>query len=199
VLLSELRIESLVLVGHSLGGAIATKVAPELDRSLRALVIVDSGPDSDSQTSEFLQYELRDSHRTYARLEEYTEFLKVRRHLANPTTLERLAVASLILGRDGYKPRYDVAALGVLTSKDDDDWWLPSLQGIPSPVLVVRGMYSACLSKRTAVRMCAAAPNGEFKTVPFAGHAVMTDNMEAFAQVVIPFIARACSQRVTTA
>jgi pimeloyl-ACP methyl ester carboxylesterase len=191
-LLDELQ-DELILVGHSLGGDVATKIAPELGRRLRALVLVDSGPDSNHETATYLQDQLRESHRLYERVEEYTQWLRDRRFLTTPAVLERLAAASLILGSDGYRLRYDVAVIDMITAEDDDSWWLPNLRQTSAPVLVVRGMASASLSRRTAERMRAATPKGELAIVPAAGHAVMNDNIEGFAGAVIPFIARTCS------
>lgn len=192
-LLGELESEDLILVGHSLGGDVAAMIAPHLGKRLRALVIVDSGPDGDDETAQHLQNELREGHRVYRRVEEYTEWLKSRRCLTPPAVLERLAAASLIATLDGYRPRYDVSVVDMINSEEDESWWFPSLSQVIAPLLIVRGMASAGLSKRTAEAMRSAAPKGEFVTVPSAGHAVMNDNVEGFAQAVIPFIARVCS------
>lgn len=192
-LLEELHSEDVILVGHSLGGDIAAKLAPQLGQRLRALVIVDSGPDGNDETARYLQNELREGHRLYGRVEEYTEWLRNRRYLTPPAVLERLAAASLIATLDGYRPRYDVGVLDMITSGEDQSWWFLTLEQVIAPLLIVRGMASAGLSKRTAEAMRAAALKGELVTVPSAGHAVMNDNIEGFAQAVIPFIARVCS------
>jgi pimeloyl-ACP methyl ester carboxylesterase len=192
-ILDQLQSRKIILIGHSLGGKIATSVAPRLGSRIRAVVIVDSGPESDDEVASFLQRELRESYRMYNDIQEYTEWLKSRRHLAASAVLEHLAAASLARAEDGYLPRYDPAVLDLITSTTTESWWLGQLRDIRSPVLIVRGAFSACLSKRAAERMCAAAPKGELRTVPLAGHAVMTDNVQSFAQSVIPFIGRACS------
>lgn len=198
-LLDELQSDDLILVGHSLGGDIAAMIAPHLGQRLRALVIVDTGPDGNDETAQYLQNDLREGHRLYSRVEEYTEWLKSRRYLTPPAVLERLAAASLVATLDGYRPRYDVGVVDMINSDEDESWWFPSLAQVMAPLLIVRGMASAGLSKRTAEAMRAAAPKGEFVTVPSAGHAVMNDNVEGFAQAVIPFIARVCSSGATRA
>jgi pimeloyl-ACP methyl ester carboxylesterase len=195
-LLDELQIENLVLVGHSLGADVATKIAPELENSLRALVIVDSGPGSDDRIAEYLQDQLREGHRPYGQVEEYAQWLKDRRFLAEPAVLDRLAAASVVLGDDDhYRLRYDVGVIEMISAHNEDSWWFPCLHRIVAPLLVVRGMASASLSNHTAEWMCAAAPSGELAIVAAAGHAVMNDNLEGFAQAVVPFIARVCPPR----
>jgi pimeloyl-ACP methyl ester carboxylesterase len=86
---------------------------------------------------------------------------------------------------------YDVAVTDMVVADHDDSWWLPSLRQTAAPVLIVRGLASASLSKRTAEELCAATRNGRLAIVPRAGHAVMNDNGEGFAQAVIPFVVRA--------
>jgi pimeloyl-ACP methyl ester carboxylesterase len=193
-LIEALDVKDLVLVGHSLGADVAVKIAPKLGGRLRGLVVVDSGPDGDNEIASYLQEQLRESHRPYDAPEDYTAWLKDRRYLTPPAVLERLAAASLIRGSDGrFRLRHDVAVLDLITSDEDLSWWLPNLGRAEAPVLVVRGMASASLSRREAERICAAATRGELATVSAAGHAVMNDNREGFAQAVIPFIARACA------
>lgn len=200
MLVKDRGLNDLVLVGHSLGGDVAVKVAPRLGGRLRGLVIVDSGPGGDDETAKYLQDQLRESHRAYAGVEEYAQWLKDRRFLAQPAVLDRLAAASLALGADGlYRPRYDVEVLNLITSDNDDSWWLPHVSSVLAPVLVVRGMASASLSKQKAEQVRAAARAGQLVTVPAAGHAVMNDNIDGFAQAVLPFIHRIVSTKSASA
>lgn len=197
--IDELQSEDLVLVGHSLGGDVATRIAPKLGARLRALVIVDSGPNGDDEMARYLQNELREGHRVYGKVEEYTNWLKSRRYLTPGAVLERLAAASLIATLDGYRPRCDVGVLDMITSDKDQSWWFPTLGQVNAPLLIVRGMASAGLPKGVAEAMRAEAPKGELVTIPCAGHAVMNDNVEGFAEAVIPFIARLCSSETVGA
>lgn len=194
IILDRLSITRLVLIGHSMGADIAAKIAPKLGARLCALVLVDSGPGNDGETGIYLREQLRQGHKAYHRPEDYALWLRDRCPLARSTALERLARESLISSTDGrYGLRYDVAALNMITAQNDDSWWFPSLRSTSAPVLVVRGEASATFSRRTAEQLRAAAPRGELAIIPAAGHAVMNDNIEGFAQAVIPFIARVCS------
>jgi pimeloyl-ACP methyl ester carboxylesterase len=195
--IGELPETELILIGHSLGGSVAAKIAPDLGQRLRALVLVDAGPDMNRETAEFLQNDLRLAHRPYESIAEYCRWLQDRRVLTSTAICERLATESLTLGLDGrYRLRYDISVLAMLTAEEDQTWWMPKLRRTLAPVLFVRGMASAALSKQTAERMCAVAANGRLVTVPAAGHAVMSDNPDGFIQAVMPFVASALlSQR----
>jgi len=194
-LIEHLRLDEIVLVGHSMGAEIAVNIAPELGKRLRALVIVDAGPENNASTSEYLQRQLRQAHRSYARVDEYAKWLASQRQLADPALLGRLAAESLALCGDGrYRPKCDPAVLDIITAESDDSWWLPALRRTMAPVLVVRGQGSAALSRRTAALMRTAAREGEFMEIACAGHAVMTDNVAGFSRAVVPFINRALSR-----
>lgn len=194
-LLEKLQLQDIVLIGHSLGGEIATYIAPELGTRLRALVVVDAGPGSDEETAAYLQQQLRDAHRPYASIAEYADWLADRRHLIDASTASRIATDTLRLSPDGrYWPKWDPAVLDIITAKNDDEWWLPALARTMAPVLVVRGVASAALSRKTATTMRAAARAGDFVEIPRSGHAVMTDNADGFLRAVIPFVVAALAR-----
>jgi pimeloyl-ACP methyl ester carboxylesterase len=64
-----------------------------------------------------------------------------------------------------------------------------ALEKIPCPTLVVRGAASDVLSADTADRMVdEVLAQGRLVVVPQAGHSVMTDNPEGFAEAVTAFV-----------
>ena len=64
-----------------------------------------------------------------------------------------------------------------------------ALARVPCPTLVVRGAASDILSPDTADKMAEEVlPKGRLAIVARAGHSVMTDNPEGFAEAVCGFV-----------
>ena len=59
---------------------------------------------------------------------------------------------------------------------------------IQCPTLIVRGGESDILSPQAAQRLQAAIPNSRLSVVAGAGHSVMGDNPDGFAQAVQEFL-----------
>lgn len=190
-LVRGLEAKDVLLLGHSLGATVAARIAPEVADKLRALVLVDGGPGRNEETARALYEQLRESHRPYRRVQDYANWLKARRPFAPAAVLDRLAAKSLLRAEDGsFRLRFDVRVTDVMISGEDDSWWLPTLARLDAPVLVVRGVASACLTSRAAWQLRATAKRGELAVIPRAGHAVMNDNGEDFARAVLPFVER---------
>jgi len=198
---AALGIERLVLVGHSLGGRIATLFAGRHPERMAGLVLVDIGPDLDARGVTRIRLEAETSpDPVFGSVEEYARLLSLHYPAAQPQALLRMA-------RHGVRPRED----GRLVLKMDP--WLRSsrmggppedaaaheaemtraqweaLRRIPCPTLVVRGAASDVFSPETADRMVdETLANGRLALVARAGHSVMTDNPDGFRDAVTAFV-----------
>jgi pimeloyl-ACP methyl ester carboxylesterase len=185
-----LRLENIILIGHSMGGELAIRLAALCPQLLIGLVVIDYGPELDSAAIEHIRREFIADHQNYATPSEYAELLKKRRPLPNPAVLERLANNSLRQGSaGGYELKSD-PAMGISQTSDASE--LPELwsvlQRISSPTLIIRGIASSVLQLAVAKRMKLVLRSGQLVSVNKAGHAVMIDNPEAFSAAAMPFI-----------
>jgi pimeloyl-ACP methyl ester carboxylesterase len=199
---SELGVERLVLVGHSLGGRIATLFAGRHPERMAGLVIVDVGPEVDARGKLRIRMDV-ESRPTpvYASAAEYARDLSLAYPAARPDALARMAEHGLRRRADGlYELKMDPALRGAMSSSEtpaeaeareremESALW-DALRKIPCPTLVVRGAASDILSPDVADRMVEdVLPKGRLAVVARAGHSVMTDNPDGFREAVCEFV-----------
>jgi pimeloyl-ACP methyl ester carboxylesterase len=199
---AALGISRLVIVGHSLGGRIATLFAGRHPQRMAGLVLVDIGPEVDARGRMRIRQDVEANVApVFASVEEYARALSLAYPAARADTLEHMARHGLRRRADGrFELKMDPAlrgGLGAPESSADADareqettaaLW-DALARIPCPTLVVRGAASDILSPEVADRMVEdVLPNGRLAVVGRAGHSVMTDNPEGFAEAVGEFM-----------
>jgi pimeloyl-ACP methyl ester carboxylesterase len=199
--LDALAIPRCVMLGHSMGGRVAMRFALRHPERLAGLVIVDSGPDLDPRG--VLRIRLDAEARpdpSFASVDEYARLLSGAYPLARPELVARLAQHGLRARSDGrLVPKTDPGIVARWRALDPDEavrrsgeetalLW-EALRGTACPALVIRGAASDVLSPETAERMAEEAlPRGSLAVVPRAGHSVMIDNPEGFAEAVTRFV-----------
>lgn len=187
------RWRGIALIGHSLGGEIAMRVSYEHPDRVLGLVVADFGPDLDPTGTEQIYSEFLTSNRLYKSTEDYASWLGERRPLADRALLRSVAEGALRAQVGGsYRLRADPAIANrnrARTSERSPTVWA-LLKEMKWPTLIVRGIGSAILRQDVATRMTGILPNGELRSVPAAGHGVMIDNPEGFANAVCPFLLR---------
>lgn len=191
--IDNLGLNSLVLVGHSMGGDIAIQVAIHSVARILGLVLVDFGPSLNPVGARHVAAEFRNTSRMIYRCpSEYVSWLETTRPLVRSDVLQSLASCALRRLVDGsFALKADPAM-----APENDELGSPSreaalwagLSNMPWPVLVVRGEGSAVLPRGVAERMTEVLPYGHRQSVPVAGHAVMIDNPDGFAKTVRPFL-----------
>src|SRR5262245_21471607 len=198
-----LGIERVVLVGHSLGGRVATLVGGRHPERLAGLVLVDIGPELDARgVLRIREDALAHAAPRFASVEEYARVLSLAYPAARPDTLLRMARHGLVQGADGgYRLKMDPALRASArdpgeTSEQAADrerrvgeaMWA-ALGRIACPALVVRGAASDVLAQDVAERMVdEVLPDARLAVVPQAGHSVMTDNPDGFRDAVTGFV-----------
>ncbi|NTJ35836.1 alpha/beta hydrolase [Agrobacterium rhizogenes] len=188
-LIANFDYRQLLLVGHSLGGRIASEIASCNVLRLSALAIVDYGPDCNLEARAMILKKFADQNRIYSCIDEYRTELQAYRPFANPALLDKLAIEALRLREDGkYALKRDPALSNPANTRqiDSEGEWAV-LSKIKCPVVVVRGAGSAMLSPVVAAQI-ASRPQRSVITIDRAGHDVMIDNPELFAEAMKQFI-----------
>lgn len=198
----ELGIDRLVLVGHSLGGRIATLFAGRHFERLAGLVLIDIGPEVDPRGSTRIRQETESSvDPSFANPAEYARLLSLHYPAARPHAIERMAQHGLRRRDDGrYALKMDPALRGAMSGAEDQEemerrerettaaQW-EALARVACPTLVVRGAASDILSADIADRMVdEVLQRGRLAVIAKAGHSVMTDNPEGFREAVTSFV-----------
>jgi len=202
---AALGIERLVLVGHSLGGRIATLFAGRHPDRMAGLVIVDSAPELDVRGTVRIRVDLQKSGSGDLSFESEAAYRDVLAHnypAVSREILARMAHHALRRRADGrYEPKLDPAwfkgrsdatadpqAMRQREERLTRDMW-DALAKVPCPTLVVRGAASDVLSADVADRMVEdVLPHGQLSVIPRAGHSVMVDNPEAFRAALSGFV-----------
>jgi len=190
-----------VLVGHSMGGRLAMRVAGKYPERLAGLVIVDAGPELDERGVSRIRLDaVSNRPPSFVSASEYEVFLSVAYPLARPELLARMARYGLRPAPEGrLEPKTDPAFFGSWAHESSEDaarragnesvvLWA-ALARTPCPTLVVRGAASDVLSPEVAERMAEQVlPQGSLVVVPRAGHSVMLDNPDGFREAVTSFV-----------
>jgi pimeloyl-ACP methyl ester carboxylesterase len=179
-----------VLVGHSLGGEIALRIAAACAGRVIGCVLVDFGPDTNREGGTRIIADFNDSARVWHSLFQYELWLRERRPLMHPSMVATVAFGALRRRPDGtFQLKCDPAIGRQKLRECHDNFVLwEMLKSFPFPVLVIRGVGSSVLSRAVAKRMEKILLNPHLRMIPNAGHAVMTDNPEAFADALHPFL-----------
>ncbi len=198
---AALGLERLVLVGHSLGGRIATLFAGSHAEQMAGLVIVDAGPELDPRGVLRIRLDAQsDRNASFDSEADYARALSLAYPAARPHALQRMARHGLRRGEDGrLVPKLDPAlrrAAGTAESPEEAAQrerettvalW-QALAAVKCPTLLVRGAASDVLSPETADRMVdEVLADGRLAVIPQSGHSVMTDNPDGFRDAVTAF------------
>jgi pimeloyl-ACP methyl ester carboxylesterase len=185
-----LGLKKLVVIGHSLGAEIAIRLTAQHPELVVGLIIVDFGPEVDRLSTAHIRKKFVSESRVYAGYREYADHLGAERPLISPEIRWAIARSALRPGTEGgYRLKRD-PAMGMTQPGNADllpPLW-PMLGKIRCPVLVIRGIASSVLPAAVADRMAEVLHDGCLVSIKLAGHAVMSDNPEAFADAALSFI-----------
>ncbi len=187
-LIRHLRLDDVILVGHSAGGRYAWSYAVERPDKVRALVVADIDPDAHNpQTArDFVAFDAEPA--VWQTLDAVVERLDAKQKY---TPIDTLRTTARILTKpnprgDGLVWKSDIR---VITEYERPDVW-ESWGRISCPVLLVRGRQSALLTHETAVRMREALPEARVRLAELegGGHWFYQDFPGAFEATVRWFL-----------
>ncbi len=183
-LLAWLGREDAILIGHSLGAAVALDHATRFPRT-RALVLVDLARGGHPATGRRarLALSLRRSYRTREEAIERFRFLPESSHASEAlrAAIGAHSVREEADGRYGYK--FDPAWFA-LPSRPR-----PDLGRLRLPTLLVRGSESTLLTAEAARDFLAEVPSARLVEIPEAGHHVLVDQPERLLAAIESFLA----------
>jgi pimeloyl-ACP methyl ester carboxylesterase len=186
--IEALRLEDVVVAGHSMGGHNAMAFAAWQPDRLARLVIVDARPHVNYERLRALQRRAPRPQTEFPTLA--AALARFRLRPAETTapaavlrTIARHGLVRLPSGRWRY--RFDPAC--ERTRMPVDCW--PLLPRITSPTLVVRGEYSTILERDVARRMAKTMPSATLEEIPGAHHHVTFDAPRALADCLLAWLA----------
>ena len=188
-----LKLESFILVGHSMGGRNSMAFAGSHAKMLQKLVIVDIGPTVDPRGGERITRELQQVSEEFESFEAVVDYMGQQNRFASDRVLRRrLQYATRTLANGKVCWRYDLATIRDQrvngTGAPAADLW-PLLPNITCPTLIVRGKESDLLPANVAAKMIGTLPNGSVVEVERAGHMVFEDNPEGFISAIKGWLA----------
>ncbi|MBI2166309.1 MAG: alpha/beta hydrolase [Chloroflexi bacterium] len=169
--------DKFILTGLSMGGRNAYTYAANHAAKVRALVIVDVGPEVNAPGTGRIRQFVQDSQEA-----EFDEWVK-RTLQFDPFRTEEQVRGSLLhnlrkLPNGKWGPKYDTrfrgSGRGEAGSDTAEGWKLVSR--IKTPTLIIRGGNSDVFFEAHAVKLQQAIPGSKWVTVPKAGHHVQGDN-----------------------
>ena len=182
------------LIGHSLGGRTAMLYAHLHPERVKRLVLVDIGPSLPDrpEVKDFSRMTETPPPKDFASHEEATEYLAAILHRAPREMIEesvRYGMRETEGGRFTWK--YDPALGGPplpRAGKPEWDLWEVAAS-IRCPTLLLYGEHSQVVTDEIAERMVREMPDCRAERIPEAGHALFTEQPEAFARSVGKFLA----------
>lgn len=186
-----LGFDRVILIGHSLGGKVAARVAALCRERVAGLIIVDTEPDADPVAKAHVGNALQASLQQYDSVAQYAEQLVATRPLAPVALLTELARDALRPIKNGkFELRADPRLVTSYPFEESGAEVWDSLARVNCPSLIVRGAYSGILSSSSAQRIVSHMRDATLAIVAAAGHSVMIDNAEGFQAAIEAFLGK---------
>ncbi|HSW72535.1 MAG TPA: alpha/beta hydrolase [Chlamydiales bacterium] len=178
-LIEALGLTTPILLGHSMGGLMASVVASQNPDLLRGLVLVDPPFLTPKQQHEVYESDVKDQHRQILNrsMEDYLVELRIRQRNRSPELIELFAQARF---------QTSIHAFEILTPPYPDYRQLISSLSIPS--LLVIGGVNGIVSSTMAAELVGINPSLKFIQIEEAGHAIPFDQPERFSAAIKAFL-----------
>jgi pimeloyl-ACP methyl ester carboxylesterase len=192
--LDACAVDRAVVVGHSLGGNVATLFAADQPDRVSALVLVDTGPSLSGAAWDAAAGDAALAMGCFPDVESYRRVLNLAYPFGRPEALERLARTGLVRRVDGrFEPKMDPLLVELTGTEsqwaDNESALWAALGKLQCPTLVVRGERSAMLSPEIVREMVDnVLDRGCHVSVRDAGHAVAVDNPGGLVEAITGFL-----------
>ena len=188
--IDALGLERPILMGHSMGGRNSLLLTKQDPARLRALIVVDIGPEISDEGRQAIAGFVR-TNQEFDDLEHFVANVRKYDPYRSREHIERTVKYNMLQRVDGkFVSKCDSTPrrLGLLTGGARDNVSLEEARAFNLPVLVVRGANSTILTAEAAIRFRDALPNGTLAVVPDSGHNVHGQNTLGFIGAVGAFL-----------
>jgi len=190
--IEALGLDRVILVGHSMGGRNAMLLTRRDAARLRALVVVDVGPEVSPRGRQVIAGFVRDNEE-FDDLEHFVRNVQQYDPYRSREHIERTVKYNMLQRADGkFVSKCDATPrrLGLVRGSGPlENITLEEARAFRLPVLVVRGANSRILLADAAERLRDTLPNGTLLTVPDCGHNVHGQNTKGFIEALTGFLA----------
>jgi branched-chain amino acid transport system permease protein len=177
--LKALDIESPVLVGHSLGGAVVQSLAVRHPDALKAMVLVDSSSPSGLVTP-------RDRHPIIEMMRTNRSILSQALAATVPANKDSQFFELLVDDAVRMNEKAWIGNAEALSRFDISD----RTAGFTKPVLVIQGKADILITEQMARQTARAYPAGEFSLIENSGHSPIVEAPGVFIKILVEFLAR---------
>lgn len=196
-LIQKYKFRNISLVGHSLGATVALQVAAAVPRLVKNLILVDFSLNLEHTAQEDILSQFQEQCDGYDSLAEYAAWMSARRPLTHPRMLRHIVDNALCKTGDG---RLALKADRKIQRIVEECWARTGdvrtiFSRILCPTLLIRGIGSAVLCKKEALYITSLLKDGHLCEISHAGHAVMVENPDEFADAVYRFLLERCTSR----
>ena len=190
--IAALGLQRPIVVGHSMGGRNALLLTRRMPSALRALVVVDVGPELSDRGREVIAGFVQ-ANQEFDGLEQFVENVRKYDPYRSRAHIERTVRYNMLQRADGkYISKCDATPrrLGLVRGTGPlENISLDDARAFALPVLLVRGANSRILTPEAAERFRDALPHGQLVTVPDCGHNVHGQNTKGFIAAIEGFLA----------
>ena len=187
----SLKLDTFILVGHSMGGLNAIHYTAQHPNRVTALCILDIGPDIDPAGMQRIRTELGQTPNAFDSWQHAKAFLRERHPKASEENRQTRLKWMLKEGSEGKIVwRLDNAIFDPNLRPDPVKETCALLKKIQCPTLIVRGGVSDVLTVDTCEKMVELIPRSQWVEIPNAGHMVIEDNPVAFNAAMLDFLGR---------
>ncbi|MGH2608386.1 MAG: alpha/beta fold hydrolase, partial [Tepidiformaceae bacterium] len=189
---AALGLERFILMGHSMGGLNSVAYTIKNPARVRALVLVDVGPESAKEgVDNIVRFTRGPDELEFEEFVDMAHRFNPRRSLENIRERMRHRLKPAESGKWTWKfdKRFREGREGLRVGSElsnDDTWQL--FRGVRVPTLLVRGAESDVLTAEVAERVVAEMPRARLSIVAGAGHSVPGDNPDDFTAAVREFV-----------
>jgi len=189
----QLGIEKFILIGHSMGGLNSVAYTNAYPQHVRALVLVDVGPEAAKEgVDNIVRFTRGPDELDFEEFVQMAHRFNQRRTLENIRERMRHRLKPTESGKWTWKFdrrfREPGSGLKIGSSLSNDESW-QLFRNIAVPTLLIRGGESDVLTPEVAERCTQEIRHSRLVIVPGAGHSVPGDNPDAFTEAVREFIA----------